>query len=205
MPVDTAKDEQHDPAFRAINPNGKVPAIDDDGTIVFDSNAILLYLAEKTGQFLDSPTERGELLSWLMFIASGVGPFSGQSVHFQRAAPEAILYAQNRYLREVERHYEVLDKRLKGREFIVGDSLTIVDIAAWGWVDRSVPALGGDRLAEFAEVNRWFRRINDRHAVTRARSIGKDHDFKTPGDEASRRALYPSNYAAEYRASCEAR
>ena len=194
VPVDTARGEQHDPAFRAINPNGKVPAIDDEGTIVFDSNAILLYLAEKTGKFIGNSADRGDLLSWLMFIATGLGPFSGQSVHFHRAAPEQIPYAQNRYLREAERHYDVLNKRLKGREFIVGDSFTIVDIAAWAWVDRADLVLGEGRLKEFPEVDRWFQAVNARPAVARARMIGKDVEFKAPGDEASRRALYPSNY-----------
>jgi len=133
-PIDTLKGEQHTPEFRKINPNGKLPAIDDDGKIVFDSNAILLYLAEKTGRFLGPDAERGTLLSWLMFIASGLGPYSGQSVHFRRMAPENIAYACNRYLREAERHYGVLNDRLEGRQFILGDDYTIVDIAAWGWM-----------------------------------------------------------------------
>lgn len=197
VPVDTAKGEQHDPAFRAVNPNGKLPAIDDDGTVVFDSNAVLLYLAEKTGKFFGRTSDRGELLSWLMFIATGLGPFSGQSVHFQRAAPEKIPYALNRYLREAERHYGVLDKRLQGREFIVGDSFTIVDIAAWAWVDRADLVLGAERRGEFPQVERWFQSVNARPAVARARMIGKGVEFKAPGDEASRRALYPSNYAAQ--------
>ena len=197
IPVDTAKGEQHQASFRAINPNGKVPAIDDEGTRIFDSSAILLYLAEKTGKFLGEATQRGELLSWLMFIASGLGPFSGQSVHFHRAAPEQIPYAKNRYRREAERHYGVLDTHLKNREFIVGDSFTIADIAAWGWVDRAEFALGADGLKNFPEVERWFNTINARPAVARARLIGKNIEFKAQGDEASKRALYPSNYAAE--------
>lgn len=197
VPIDTARGEQHQAAFRAVNPNGKVPAIDDDGKVVFDSNAILLYLADKTGKFLGNASDRGDLLSWLMFIASGLGPFSGQSVHFQRAAPEQIPYAQNRYLREAERHYDVLNTRLKGREFIVGDSFTIADIAAWGWIDRADFSLGAGRRAEFPEVDRWFQAINARPAVARARMIGKNIEFKAAGDEASRRALYPSNYATQ--------
>jgi GST-like protein len=98
IPIDTSKGEQHTPAFRAINPNGKVPAIvDTDGpggaeVRVFDSTAILLYLAEKTGRFLGAPEDRPELLSWLLFLASGLGPFSGQAVHFQFAAPEGLDY-----------------------------------------------------------------------------------------------------------------
>src|SRR6201986_1065954 len=134
VPVDTSKGEQHTAEFRAINPNGKVPAIvDTDGpggaeVRVFDSTAILLYLAEKTGQLLGSPDKRGELLSWLLYIATGLGPFSGQAVHFQRAAPEKLPHAINRYRREAERHYEVLDKHLEGRRFVVSNSFTIVDI-----------------------------------------------------------------------------
>src|SRR5271154_3844054 len=102
IPVDSSKGEQHAAAFRAINPNGKVPAIvDTDGpggkeTRVFDSTAILLYLAEKTGKFLGKAEDRAELLSWLLFIASGLGPFSGQAGHFQFAAPEDLTYAVNR-------------------------------------------------------------------------------------------------------------
>src|SRR5215813_2269879 len=111
IPVDTAKGEKHLPALRKVNPNGKVPAIVDtegpDGkeTAVFDSSAILLYLGEKTGRFMGTPADRGALLSWLFFIASGIGPYSGQAVHFQRAAPDKIPYAINRYRREAERHY----------------------------------------------------------------------------------------------------
>ena len=131
IPVDTGKGEQHTSAFRAINPNGKVPAIvDTDGpggreARVFDSGAILLYLGDKIGKFIGSPTDRPELLSWLFFIATGVGPFSGQAVHFQHAATEKLAYAVNRYRREVERHYRVLDEHLVGRDTIVGSDYTI--------------------------------------------------------------------------------
>ncbi len=114
IPVDTRKGEQHKPEYLAINPNAKVPAIVDGDATVFDSNAILLYLAEKTGKFLPPKGDkaRGELLSWLMFVASGVGPFSGQSVHFRNYAPEKIEYAINRYMYETQRHYAILDARL---------------------------------------------------------------------------------------------
>ena len=141
VPVDTSKGEQHTPAFRAINPNGKVPAIvDTEGpggkeARVFDSSAILLYLADKTGKFLGAPEDRPELLSWLFFIASGLGPFSGQAVHFQFAAPEGSTTRVNRYRREAERHYQVLEDHLAGRDFIVGDSYTIADMSALG-LDR---------------------------------------------------------------------
>jgi GSH-dependent disulfide-bond oxidoreductase len=100
VPVDTRRGQQFDAGYLAINPNGKVPAMVDGDVTVFDSNAILLYLAETTGQFLprNTPAARGELLSWLMFAATGLGPYSGQAVHFKHFAPEPIPYALNRYL-----------------------------------------------------------------------------------------------------------
>jgi GST-like protein len=202
IPVDTSKGEQHTPAFRAINPNGKVPAIVDmEGpggkeARVFDSTAILIYLAEKTGKFLGKPEDRPELLSWLLFIASGLGPFSGQSVHFQFAAPEGNHYAVNRYRREAERHYQVLNDHLQSRNFIIGDSYTIADISAWGWLDRASRVRKGeaDPLAPFPNLKRLFETVDSRPAVARARAVGKDHTFKTASDEETRRALFPSNY-----------
>jgi GST-like protein len=194
VPVDTLKGEQHDPAFRKINPNGKLPAIEDDGVRVFDSTAILLYLAEKTGKYLGKPDQRGELLSWLMFIATGVGPYSGQAVHFQHHAPEKLAYAINRYRREVERHYTILDARLDGREFLLGDDYTIADMSAWGWIDRAKNALGEGELDKFANLKRWFDAMNARPAADRARAIGKGIAFKSERDEAALRALFPSNY-----------
>lgn len=152
VPVDTSKGEQHELAFRKINPNGKVPAIVDTngpgGTEVrvFDSTAILLYLAEKSQMFLGTPQDRPELLSWLFFISSGVGPFSGQAVHFQHAAPERIEYAVNRYRREIERHCRVLERHLENRTYIVGADYTIADISAWGLVVPCV-ASASDRGA----------------------------------------------------------
>lgn len=202
VPVDTSKGEQHTAAFRAINPNGKVPAIvDTDGpggkaARVFDSTAILLYLAEKTGKFLSTPADRPELLSWLMFLATGLGPFSGQAVHFQYAAPAGLGYAVNRYRREAERHYQVLNGHLAGRAFIVGNGFTIADISAWGWLDRASRVLKGaeDPLGAFPEIKRWFAAVDARPAVARARAVGKDHAFKTVNDEETKRALFPSNY-----------
>src|SRR5471030_2468444 len=114
IPVDTRKGEQHKPEFLAVNPNAKVPVIVDDDVTVFDSNAILLYLGEKTGKFMPPKGDkaRGELLSWLMFVASGVAPYSGQAVHFRNAAPEKLPYAINRYMYEAQRHFAILDARL---------------------------------------------------------------------------------------------
>lgn len=202
IPVDTSKGEQHAADFRAINPNGKVPAIvDTDGpgsneARVFDSTAILLYLAEKTGKFLGKSADRPELLSWLLFIASGLGPFSGQSVHFQFAAPEGNDYAVNRYRREAERHYQVLNDHLRSRQYIVGDDYTIADISAWGWLDRALRVRKGaeDPLAPFPNLKRLFETVDARSAVARARAVGKNHPFKKVTDEETKRALFPSNY-----------
>ena len=202
IPVDTSTGEQHAPSFLAVNPNGKVPAIiDTEGpggreARVFDSTAILLYLAEKTGTFLSAPEDRPELLSWLLFIASGLGPFSGQAVHFQYAAPAGLDYAVNRYRREVRRHYEVLNDHLEGRDFIVGETYTIADMSAWGWLDRATRVMRGthDPLTPFPNLKRLFETVDARPAVARARAIGKDHPFKQVNDEYTRRALFPSNF-----------
>jgi GST-like protein len=202
VPVDTAKGEQHAPTFRAVNPNGKVPAIvDTDGpggteVRVFDSSAILLYLAEKTQRFIGTSADRPELLSWLFFIATGVGPFSGQAVHFQHAAPEKLGYAINRYRREVERHYRVLDQHLEGRDHIVGRDYSIADMSGWGWLARAARVLPGEAhaLAAFPNLQRWFNAIDSRPAAKRAREVGKGYAFKTTVDEETRRAMFPSNY-----------
>ena len=124
------------------------------------SNAILLYLGEKTGRFIGSPADRPEILSWLFFIANGVGSFSGQAVHFQHPAPEKIPYAVNRYRREIERHYRVLDRHLTGRDFVVGGDYSIADMSAWGWLTRASRVLPGedDPLAAFPNCKRLSRR-----------------------------------------------
>ncbi len=202
IPVDTSRGEQHVASFRAINPNGKVPAIvDTEGPSgrtaqVFDSTAILLYLGEKTGTFLGMPQDRPELLSWLLFIASGLGPFSGQAVHFQYAAPAGLDYAVNRYRREAQRHYRVLDDHLAGRAYIVGDSYTIADMSAWGWLDRAARVMKGadDPLGPYPNLKRLMQTIDARPAAVRARAVGKDHEFKKVNDEQTKRALFPSNY-----------
>lgn len=202
VPVDTSKGQQHDPGFLAINPNGKVPAIvDSDGpdgrpATVFDSTAILMYLAEKTGRFLGRPQDRPQLLSWLLFLGTGLGPFSGQAVHFQYAAPAGLDYAVNRYRREAERHYKVLDDHLANRTFIVGDEYTIADISAWGWLDKAPKVLKGaeEPLTPYPNIARWFRLVDARPAAERARKVGSDIAFKKVNDEETRRALFPSNF-----------
>src|SRR3984893_16512825 len=122
VPVDTRKGEQHAPAFMAINPNAKTPALVDGDAVVFDSNAILLYLAEKTGQFLpaNTPEARAQMHSWLMFVATGIGPYSGQAVHFNHFAPEPKAYAVNRYNFEAWRHWSIIDARLAQQRYMLG-------------------------------------------------------------------------------------
>lgn len=192
IPVDTRKGDQFKPEFLKINPNGKVPAIEDDGAYVFDSNAILLYLAEKTQKFLpaDSPANRGQLLSWLMFAASGVGPFSGQAVHFQHYAPEKIGYAVNRYRFEAKRHFEVLDQHLSTRKYMVADTYTIVDMDVWGWA-RLIPyVLGQDAWASFPNLKRLVDEIEARPAAQRAVKLKERFTFKTEMDDEARRHMF---------------
>ena len=192
-PVDTRKGEQHAPAYLAINPNAKVPAIVDDGATVFDSNAILLYLAEKTGQFLPGTSlkARGEMLSWLMFVASGIGPYSGQAVHFRNFAPEPKEYAVNRYTFEAERHWGILEARLGKQRYMVGDSYSIVDMAVWGW-SRLIPfVLGQEAPARFPSVQRHLAEINARPAAVRALALKDRHAFKAEMDEAAKLAMFP--------------
>jgi GSH-dependent disulfide-bond oxidoreductase len=195
IPVDTRKGEQHAPAYRAINPNGKVPAIVDDGATVFDSNAILLYLAEKTGKFLPEKTQaaRGRLYSWLMFVGTGVGPYSGQAVHFKHHAPEQLPYAVNRYLFETKRHYGILDAQLAKHRYMLGDAYTIVDMDVWGWA-RMVPfVLGDDAWTKFPHVKRLVDEISARPAAARALALKDKHAFKTEMDDDARRHLFPQN------------
>ena len=192
MPVDTRKGEQFEPAFLAINPNAKTPAIIDGDATVFDSNAILLYLAEKTGQFLppDTPAMRGELLSWLMFVATGIGPYSGQAVHFRHFAPAPKDYPVSRYMFEAKRHYGILDARLATRPYMVGDTYTIVDMAVWGWA-RAVPfVLGEDAWAAMPNLKRLFDEISARPAAERASALSKRHAFKTEMDEEAKRNMF---------------
>src|SRR6201989_2647584 len=130
IPIDTRKGEQHKPEFLAINPNAKLPAIVDGDVTAFDSSAILLYLAEKTGKFLAARSDKAlrDLLSWVFFVSSGVGPYFGQSVHFRNYAPEKIPYAVNRYGFEAGRHFGIIDTRLRKNKYMLGDTYTIVDI-----------------------------------------------------------------------------
>jgi len=192
VPIDVRLGQQLTPEFLAVNPNGKVPAIDDDGAVVFDSNAILLYLAEKTGKFLpaNTPKARGELLSWLMFVASGVGPFLGQAVHFKMYAPEKIEYANNRYQYEAQRHLTILDSRLAKNKYMLGDTYTIADMGVWGWT-RLVPmVLGEEAYAKFPNVKRLTDEISARPAAARAVALKDKFKWKTDMDDAARDNMF---------------
>ena len=188
-PVDTRKGDQFNSDFLKINPNAKVPVIDDNGVVVRDSNAILLYLAEKSGKFLpaNTPANRGELLSWLMFVATGVGPFSGQAVHFKHFAPEKVPYAHNRYQYEAMRHFAVLDAHLAKHHYMVGDTYTIVDMDVWGWA-RMIPfILGDDAWAKLPNVKRLHDEIMARPAAARAMALKDKFPFKTEMDDEARK------------------
>jgi GST-like protein len=193
VPVDTRKGDQHKPDFLAVNPNAKVPAIDDDGIVVFDSNAILMYLGEKTGKFMPpkSPKNNAQLLSWMMFIASGVGPYSGQAVHFKHFAPkESADYANNRYQFEARRHYGILNDHLARNKYMVGDTYTIVDMAFWGWA-RMIPfVLGDDALGKMPHVKRLLDEISARPAAARAIALKDKFTFKAEMDDDARHNLF---------------
>ena len=188
MPVDTRKGEQFKPEFVKINPNAKVPVLDDDGVLVRDSNAILLYLGEKTGKFMpaNTPANRAELLSWLMFVATGVGPFSGQAVHFRHFAPAQVPYATNRYHYEAMRHFAVLDAHLAKHKYMVGETYTIVDMCVWGWA-RMIPfILGDDAWAKLPNVKRLHDEVMARPAAARAIALKDKFPFKTEMDAEAR-------------------
>ena len=177
--INISKGEQFAPEFIAISPNNKIPAIVDhapaDGGMsisVFESGAILLYLAGKTGKFIPK-TLRGQVvaLEWLMWQMGGLGPMLGQNHHFQHYAPEKIPYAIDRYVKETNRLYGVLDKRLAGRAFIVGKEYTIADMAAYPWI---IPERQGQDLAEFPNLARWHASIKARPGTVRAYARAKE-------------------------------
>jgi len=193
-PVDIFKGEQHSPTFTAINPNGKVPALVDGSTVVFDSHAILLYLADKHGAFVpEDRTAYARMLSWLQLVATGLSPFSGQAIHFLHYAPEEIPYAINRYTREVARHYAVIDQRLGQAQYLAGDSYTIADMALWGWAASAGYVFGADGLADYPNVRRFMDEMAARPAVQRALELKAAHTFKSELDDVSRAAMFPQN------------
>jgi len=179
FPVNIGKGEQFAPDFLKIAPNNRMPAIVDDEPAgggepipIFESGAILLYLAEKTGQFGGGDLRRRvETTQWLMWQMGGLGPMLGQNHHFSRYAPEKIPYAIDRYVKETNRLYGVLDRRLEEREFITG-SYSIADMACYPWI---VPyEAQGQRLEDFPNLKRWFEAIRERPATVRAYAKGAE-------------------------------
>lgn len=173
IPVNIGKGEQFKPEYLAISPNNKIPALVDhdpagggEPISLFESGAMLLYLAEKTGRFLPADARgRAEVLQWLFWQVGGLGPMAGQNGHFLVYAPEKVPYAIERYLKETHRLYGVLDKRLADREFIAGE-YSIADIAAYPWIVPHEPH--GQDLEDFPHLKRWFETIKARPATVRA-------------------------------------
>ena len=179
VPVNISKGDQFKPDFLAISPNNRIPAIVDHEPVgggapisVFESGAILLYLAEKTGRFLPAdPLGRVEVTQWLFWQMAGLGPMAGQNHHFSNYAPEKLPYAINRYVSETNRLYGVLNKRLADRPFIAG-TYSIADMAAYPWI---VPYKNqGQSLEDFPHLKRWFETIKSRPAVVRAYDRAKE-------------------------------
>ena len=177
--VNIGKGDQFDPAFLKFSPNNRIPAIIDRKPIdggkpitVFESGAILLYLAGKTGKFIPKDL-RGQVqvLEWVMWQMGGLGPMAGQNHHFVHYAPEKLPYAVDRYVKETSRLYAVLDKRLRGRNFILGKEYTIADMACYPWV---IPDRQGQTIDDFPDLKRWKERIRARPATARAYEKAKE-------------------------------
>ncbi len=185
-PIDIGAGDQFDPKFLEISPNNKMPAmVDPDGPdgapiSLFESGAILIYLAEKTGKFMPGDARRRyAVLQWLMFQMGGIGPMLGQAHHFLQYAPEDIEYACNRYRNEANRLYGVLDRRLGESPYIAGNDYTIADIAIWPWT--RFPERQGVQRSDYPNFQRWFETIDARPAVQRAVEVLADRrrDYKT--------------------------
>jgi len=192
--VDIRNGDQHKPEYLAVNPNGKIPAIVDRDAAggplaVFESGAILIYLAEKTGKLLaPSGKARYEALEWVMFQMGGVGPMFGQYNHFAAYAPEKLPYAIERYSNEVKRLHRVLDKRLSEATYLAGDEYSIADIATFPWI-RGAERRGID-LAEFPSVRRWHDEIAARPAVMRGVEVLADSRRQGAMTDAEREVMF---------------
>lgn len=183
----------------ALNPNAKLPVIidrdaDGESITVFESGAILLYLAEKTKQFMPTaPKARLELMQWLMWQMSALGPMSGQAVHFQHHAPEQLDYPIARYRREVTRLYRILDRRLVDRTYLMGNDYTILDISVYGWLHFHAPVLG--ELNLFPNLHEWFVLLSDRPGIKRGLNVGTELREQSVFDEPARKALFGQELA----------
>ena len=177
-PIDISTDVQFSDEFVAINPNSKIPAlVDHDGPngdkiTIFESGAILMYLAEKTGLFMPmEPKKKYEVIQWVMFQMGGIGPIFGQVHHFKRAAKEQVPYAINRYFNECRRLYGVLDARLENRSFLANEELSIADFCVMPWVFRH--EWQEINLQDFKNVHRWFEMLMNRPALSKGMEIPK--------------------------------
>lgn len=196
IPINIREGDQFKPDFLKISPNNKMPAIVDtegpDGQPypLFESGAILMYLAEKTGRFMPADTaERYRVIEWLMFQMGGIGPMLGQTHHFRQYAPEKIPYAIDRYTNEAGRLYGVLDRRLGETEYLAG-AYSIADMATFPWL-RSYERQG-QNLDDFPNVKRWFTAINARPAVQRGLELLKEHQSAGPVDAKAREMMFGS-------------
>lgn len=190
IPLDIGKGAQFEPEFLAISPNNRMPAIvdKDTGMSVFESGAILMYLAEKAGRFMPSETgPRYEVLQWLIWQVAGLGPMAGQLSHFVNYAPEPVPYAQKRYGNEYDRLLCVMDRRLEDRDFLAGD-YSIADMACFPWV-AAYKRLGAD-LDKFGQLRPWFDAMKVRPAVQRGMSVGEDWKRDELTDEEARKVLF---------------
>ena len=196
IPVDIRKGEQHAPEFLAISPNGRMPAIVDydaeGGPLsVFESGAILLHLAERAGRFApNGKRKRTALMEWLFWQVGNLGPMAGQLSHYVNYAQGEHPYSHGRYAGEYRRCLEVLERRLEGRDFILGD-YTIADMAAWPWVLIAKPL--GQSLDDLPNVTRWRKTIKDRPAVRRGVDLGKESRRSAPPTDEERRILFNQN------------
>ena len=195
VPVDIGSGAQFEPAFLAISPNNRIPAIVDHAPLdgggppsVFESGAILLYLAEKTGKLLPADLRgRVEATQWLIWQVAGLGPMAGQNHHFARYAPERIPYAIERYVKETNRLYGVLNQRLGDRSYLAGE-YSIADIACYPWI---VPYQAqGQRLEQFPNLKRWFEGIRERPATVRAYARAAAVNTREPMTEEAKRGLF---------------
>jgi len=168
--VDITAGDQNDPAFREVSPNGKIPAIRDDGLTLMESGAIMLYLAEKHGRFLPEGEGRWRAIEWLMWQMGGVGPMLGQVHHFVKYNPGKAPYAEERFGAEARRLYGVLDARLTGRDYVAGE-YSIADMAIWPWISRF--EWQGVDLGGLPAVRDWYLRIAERPAVRRGYQVPK--------------------------------
>lgn len=193
--IDIGAGDQFDPEFLKISPNNKMPAIvDRDGAdgqplSLFESGAILIYLANKTGRFFpETPRQRYATLQWLMWQMGSIGPMLGQAHHFLQYAPEDIPYAKNRYTNEAKRLYGVADKRLGEARFLAGDDYTIADMAAWPWMRR--PERQGAERDDYPNFKRWFDEIAARPAVQRGVQVLAEHQSSGSFDDKQREILF---------------